>query len=39
MDLQRVLDHIRRGELEATDDERARITEALDTLRDLRPAA
>lgn len=39
MDLQRVLDHIRRGELEATDDERARITDALDTLRDLRPAA
>jgi transcription elongation GreA/GreB family factor len=39
MDLQRVLDRIRRGELEATDDARARITDALDTLRDLRPAA
>lgn len=39
INLQRVLDHIRRGELEATDDERARITEALDALRDLRPAA
>jgi len=39
MDLQRVLDRIRRGELEATDDARLRITDALDTLRDLRPAA
>jgi len=39
MDLQRVLDRIRRGELEATDDARARIADALDTLRDLRPAA
>jgi len=39
MDLQRVLDRIRRGELEASDDARTRITDALDTLRDLRPAA
>ncbi len=39
IDLHRVLDRIRRGELEAGEHERERIASALDALRDLRSAA
>ncbi len=39
IDLQRVLDRIRWGELEAGEHERERIAAALDALRDLRSAA
>ncbi len=37
--LERILDCIRRGELEATPDERDRIAAALDALRGLQRAA
>lgn len=37
--LERILDRIRRGELAATEDERARIAAALDALRGLQRAA
>ena len=36
MDLQRVLDRIRRGEIEASELEQARLRRALDSLRALR---
>lgn len=39
VDLQRVLDRIRRGELEASPAERERLTGALDALRVLSSAA
>jgi hypothetical protein len=39
VDLQRVLDRIRRGELEASSAERERIAGALDALRALSDAA
>lgn len=39
IDLQRVLDRIRWGELEAGELERERIASALDALRDIRSAA
>ena len=39
LELQRVLDRIRRGEMEADDRERQRINDALDALRSLRRAA
>ena len=39
LELQRVLDRIRRGEMHAGEDERQRITDALDALRSLRRAA
>lgn len=39
LELQRVLDRIRRGEMDAGDEERQRIADALDALRSLRRAA
>lgn len=39
VDVQRVLDHIRRGEIHASAAEKDRLTEALNALRDLRLAA
>ncbi len=39
VDLQRILDRIRRGELEATPGEEHRLAMALDALRELRAAA
>ena len=36
--VQSVLDRIRRGELHAGDAERIQLTQALDALRELRPA-
>jgi hypothetical protein len=39
VELQRILDRIRRGELEATPGEEHRLAMALDALRELRAAA
>lgn len=39
LELQRVLDRIRRGEMQADEREQRRITDALDALRSLRRAA
>jgi hypothetical protein len=38
LELHRVLDRIRRGEVQADDRERRRIADALDALRELRAA-